>query len=67
MNVGDAVVDKKGIAQEIFKSLTDIPKRMISYGGSRHNISVLIDTKHKEQALLRLNENLFKERIESLA
>ncbi len=62
--VGDAVVDKKGIVQQIFGSLTDIPPRMISYGGSRNNISILIDTKHKEQALLSLNNNLFKEKME---
>ena len=65
--VGDAIVDKKGIIQQIFGSLADVPIRMISYGGSRNNISVLIDTMHKEKALLNLNENLFREKLESLA
>jgi len=39
--------------------LEDIPIRMISYGGSKNNISVLVDTQLKEKALLKLNEELF--------
>jgi len=64
--VGDAIVDKKGIVYEIFASLDEIPIRMISYGGSRNNISVLIDTSHKQDALISLNNNLFKERSNDL-
>jgi aspartate kinase len=33
--------------------------RMISYGASEHNVSILVDTKHKNQALEALNEGLF--------
>jgi aspartate kinase len=32
---------------------------MISYGGSKNNISVLIDTRFKKQALESLNKGLF--------
>lgn len=48
--------DKEG---DIVKALEGIPIRMITYGGSNHNVSVLIRTQDKEQALLRLNDRLF--------
>lgn len=58
--VGNMIAEEKGFAVEILQSLQDISVRMISYGGSRHNISLLIDTKNKEKALKQLNDNLFK-------
>lgn len=57
--VGNFVAEQKGIVNKIFESLTDIPIRMISYGGSRHNISLLTDSENKERALKKLNEHLF--------
>ena len=57
--VGDFVAEKKGIVTDIFTSLENIPVRMISYGGSRNNISVLIDTNYKKEALQSLNQGLF--------
>lgn len=57
--VGNFVAEQKGIVNQIFESLTDIPIRMISYGGSRHNISLLTDGANKELALRKLNEHLF--------
>lgn len=56
--VGDFVQANKGIASKIFKVLEDIPLRMISYGGSNHNVSILIDTQDKVKTLQQLN-NLF--------
>jgi len=50
---------KPGYAGSIFDSLRDIPVRMISYGGSENNISILVDTKLKKQTLLTLNKGLF--------
>ena len=32
---------------------------MISYGGSEHNVSVVIDAKLKKDALIALNKGLF--------
>lgn len=58
--VGGMVVDKKGIMNQIFDALTDIPVRMISYGGSKNNVSILIETKNKEEALLSLNQGIFR-------
>lgn len=57
--VGNFVAEKKGIVSKIFDALDDIPIRMISYGGSRHNISLLTDEANKEKALKKLNEHLF--------
>jgi aspartate kinase len=57
--VGDMVAENKGVGREIFKALENIPLRMISYGGSRNNISILIDTSKKKEALLCLNDQLF--------
>lgn len=57
--VGDMVAENKGLGAEILKALHDVPIRMISYGGSKNNISLLIDTKHKTLALNLLNEELF--------
>jgi aspartate kinase len=57
--VGDFIAESKGHAQKIFKALENIPIRMISYGGSRHNVSILINTSDKKEALVALNEKLF--------
>jgi aspartate kinase len=57
--VGNEIVMQKGIVRKIFDALHEIPIRMISYGGSKYNISVLIDSKYKKEALLALNSKLF--------
>lgn len=51
--------EKQGVIQRVTASLEDIPLRMVSHGGSKYNISVLIDTKHKLQALQALNDGCF--------
>ncbi len=57
--VGDFIAEKSGTTIDIFTSLKGIPMRMISYGGSRHNVSILIDSKHKKEALRSLSHHLF--------
>lgn len=57
--VGDFPAQKGGVARKIFEALENIPLRMISYGGSQNNVSVLIGTEHKNAALNVLNEELF--------
>lgn len=57
--VGNLVVQKEGIVQKIFAALEEIPIRMISYGGSKYNISLLIDSRFKSEVLVRLNKTLF--------
>lgn len=57
--VGNFLQDKTGYAAQIFEALHTIPIRMISYGGSRHNVSVLVDNKYKADALKALNSGIF--------
>jgi aspartate kinase len=57
--VGDFRTEKTGSAPEIFEALNNIPLKMISYGGSPHSMSLLIDTKNKTQALRMLSKHLF--------
>jgi aspartate kinase len=57
--VGGFSAEKKGYASRILESLKNIPIRIISYGGSENNISVLIDSKYKKDALVALNKGLF--------
>jgi aspartate kinase len=57
--VGDFITDSKGYGSKIFNALKDIPIRMISYGGSKHNISILIKTEDKIKTLQALNSELF--------
>lgn len=56
--VGDIIEEEKGFAPKVFKALDGIPIRMISYGGSKYNISVLVPTSHKKETLQALSNNL---------
>jgi aspartate kinase len=57
--VGDFTPEKEGSAFRILQSLQEIPVRMISYGGSENNVSILVKTTHKKAALIALNKGLF--------
>lgn len=57
--VGNRIMDQKGVLTKVFQSLTEIPVRMVSCGGSANNVSVLVDKQYKEKALNALNEGLF--------
>lgn len=56
--VGDIIQEEEGFASKVFNALDGIPIRMISYGGSRYNISVLVPTHHKKETLRALSNNL---------
>jgi len=58
--VGDFTAEKEGAAFRILQCLKEIPVRMISYGGSANNVSILVKTEHKKKALQSLNTGLFK-------
>jgi aspartate kinase len=57
--VGDFRTERTGSAPEIFEALNTIPLKMISYGGSPHSLSLLIDTSRKTEALRLLSQHLF--------
>jgi|SRR5690348_1903519 len=57
--VGNQITETKDVIAKIFTSLSGIHVRMVSYGGSRHNISILVSHDHKNETLKRLNKGLF--------
>ncbi|HPY81721.1 MAG TPA: aspartate kinase [Bacteroidales bacterium] len=57
--VGNMIAEEQGHALEVMQALGNISVRMISYGGSRHNMSIVIDSNNKEKALRSLHKNLF--------
>jgi len=57
--VGDFGADRHGFASRVFESLKHLPIRMISYGGSSYNISLLLNTADKVEALRSLHSRLF--------
>jgi aspartate kinase len=58
--VGDLDWRNVGFESIAAQALKDIPVRMISYGGSNHNISFLISASDKQRALRSLSDYLFK-------
>ena len=56
--VGDIIAEERGFAAKVFTALEGIPIRMISYGGSRYNISLLIPTSQKQKTLQALSDHL---------
>lgn len=57
--VGNMIAESKGTLANIMDCLRDYPIRMVSYGGSRHNVSLLMEARYKNEALKSLNEGLF--------
>lgn len=57
--VGDLNWKNVGFESEIIKALEEIPVRMISYGGSNYNVSVLVRSEDKQEALQLLSKHLF--------
>lgn len=56
--VGDIIREERGFASKVFHALDGIPIRMISYGGSRFNISILVPESQKVNTLRALSKNL---------
>ncbi|MEO6188492.1 MAG: aspartate kinase [Ginsengibacter sp.] len=57
--VGNQITQTPDVLAKVFTSLSGIPVRMVSYGGSQHNISILVSREHKEKTLQLLNKGLF--------
>lgn len=56
--VGDIIAEERGFAAKVFDALEGIPIRMISYGGSRYNISLLVPNRYKQETLQAISDNL---------
>lgn len=57
--VGEEIAETEEIIKKLFGSIRNVPVRMVSYGGSPHNISLLVDAKDKMQILQQLNRGMF--------
>ncbi|MBR7014738.1 MAG: aspartate kinase [Prevotella sp.] len=57
--VGDLFSQEAGYDAVILNTLRDIPVKMVSYGASEHNISLLVSMTDKKEALQRLSNTLF--------
>ncbi len=57
--VGDFGAEKHGYAARVLEAVKHIPVRMISYGGSDHNMSLLVNTDSKTEVLRSLHSRLF--------
>jgi aspartate kinase len=57
--VGDLEWNNVGFESKVLGAMKDIPVRMVSYGGSNYNISMLIKAEDKKRALVALSKELF--------
>ena len=57
--VGDLSTENVGFETLACEALKQIPVRMISYGGSNHNISFLVSNNDKQRTLQALSNTLF--------
>ncbi len=57
--VGNKLTEEKGLMSDMFSSLSHIPINMVSFGGSTHNVSILVPTVERNETLKALNKGLF--------
>ncbi|RXK62421.1 aspartate kinase [Lacibacter luteus] len=57
--VGNEIGQTEHILAKLFESIADIPVRMVSYGGSPHNVTLLVPGSFKTQTLQVLNKGIF--------
>jgi aspartate kinase len=57
--VGNEISKTEDVLNKLFESVKEVPVRMVSYGGSPHNISLLVPSSYKTKTLQLLNKGLF--------
>jgi aspartate kinase len=57
--VGNEIAETPEVLKKLFDAISAIPVRMVSYGGSRHNISLLISSEYKKETLQLINSGVF--------
>lgn len=57
--VGNEIGNQPGTLKKVFDCVSNINVRMVSFGGSIHNISMLVDSANKKQVLQQLNLGVF--------
>lgn len=59
--VGDLRPENRGFETLACDALRDIPVRMISYGGSNHNISFVVKAEDKQRTMQALTDTIFRQ------
>ena len=57
--VGNEIAKTDAVLSKLFQAINEIPVTMVNYGGSAHNISLLIPSEHKVKTLQLINKGLF--------
>jgi len=57
--VGNEIAKTEEVLNKLFQAINEIPVTMVSYGGSPHNISLLIPSAYKIKTLQLINKGLF--------
>ncbi len=58
--VGNEIAKTEEVLNKLFQAINEIPVTMVSYGGSPHNISLLIPSAYKIKTLQLINKGLFQ-------
>ena len=57
--VGNEIAKTDAILKNLFDAINEVPVTMVSYGGSHHNISLLLPSAFKTKTLQLVNKGLF--------
>ena len=57
--VGNEIAKTEDVLEKLFSAVKEVPVTMVSYGGSPHNISLLVPSEYKTKTLQLLNSGLF--------
>ena len=57
--VGNEIAKTDAVLKKLFDAINEIPVTMVSYGGSPHNISLLLPSAYKTKTLQLVNKGLF--------
>lgn len=57
--VGNEIAKTDDVLEKLFTAVKEVPVTMVSYGGSPHNISLLVPSEYKTKTLQLLNKGLF--------
>ena len=57
--VGNEIAKTESVLKKLFIAIDEVPVTMVSYGGSAHNISLLLPSAYKTKTLQLINKGLF--------
>ena len=57
--VGNEIAKTDDVLMKLFDAISEVPVTMVSYGGSPHNISLLVPNEYRTKTLQLLNSGLF--------